>query len=63
MSKTTEISGDKQLRAYATKIKKWVETIDQPVAERFPFAISIARLTSIKSLCQDRATAPQFALY
>jgi hypothetical protein len=62
-SKTTEISGDKQLRAYATKIKKWLKTVEELHTAKFIFAISITRLTSIKSLCQDTVAAAQFALY
>jgi hypothetical protein len=38
--------------AYATKIKKLVETAKQLRTENFRLALPIARLTSIKSLCQ-----------
>lgn len=57
------MSDDKSLRAYATKIKKWVETAKQLSTENIIFAIPITRLTSIKSLCQDEIAAEQFALY
>ncbi|MBE9184769.1 hypothetical protein IQ270_08610 [Microcoleus sp. LEGE 07076] len=46
----------------ANKIKKWVKTAKE--AETTVFAISITRLTSIKSLCaDDRTAAEKFALY
>jgi len=49
--------------AYATKIKKLVETAKQLRTENFRLALPITRLTSIKSLCQDEVAAEQFALY
>ncbi|MEG5059228.1 hypothetical protein QUB60_14545 [Microcoleus sp. A2-C5] len=46
----------------ANKIKKWVQTAKE--VEKTRFAISITRLTSIKSLCtEDRVAAEKFALY
>lgn len=45
----------------ATKIKKLVKTAKE--VEKTRFAISITRLTSIKSLCTDRVAAEKFALY
>jgi hypothetical protein len=49
--------------AIANKIKKWVETAQELSDDSFRFAISITRLTSIKSLCQDGIAAAQFGLY
>ncbi|QIR41857.1 hypothetical protein HCG51_34845 (plasmid) [Tolypothrix sp. PCC 7910] len=49
--------------AYATKIKKLVETAKELRTENFRLALPITRLTSIKSLCQDEVAAEQFALY
>lgn len=49
--------------AFATKIKKWVETGKKLSTENIIFAIPITRLTSVKSLCQDEVAAEQFALY
>ncbi|TAE62984.1 MAG: hypothetical protein EAZ86_29875 [Oscillatoriales cyanobacterium] len=49
------------LTPIATKIKKWVQTAKE--LEKTRFAISITRLTSIKSLCTDRVAAEKFALY
>ncbi|MBD2303018.1 hypothetical protein [Nostoc sp. FACHB-190] len=49
--------------AYATKIKKWVETAKELRTENFRLALPITRLTSIKSLCHDEIAAEQFALY
>lgn len=49
--------------ANAAKIKKWVETAKQLRTEKNIFALTITRLTSIKSLCQDERAAEQFALY
>ncbi len=57
------MSDDKLLRAHASKIKKWVETVKQLQTENFTLAIPITRLTSIKSLCQDEVAAEHFALY
>ena len=52
----------KKQTATANKIKKWVQTAKE--AEQGRFAISITRLTSIKSICQqDEIAAEQFALY
>ncbi len=45
----------------ANKIKKWVQTAKEAKENRF--AISITRLTSIKSLCTDRVAAEKFAIY
>jgi 3-dehydroquinate synthase class II len=46
----------------ANKIKKWVQTAKE--VEKTRLAISITRLTSIKSLCtEDRVAAEKFALY
>jgi|GEM_PF-4949833 len=45
----------------APKIKKWVQTAKE--AEKTAFAISITRLTSIKTLCADRIAAEKFAFY
>ncbi|WP_293337290.1 hypothetical protein [Microcoleus sp. CAWBG58] len=45
----------------ATKIKKWVQTAKE--AEKTRLAISITRLTSIKSLCTEQVAAEKFALY
>ncbi|MEG4802840.1 hypothetical protein QUB63_12265 [Microcoleus sp. ARI1-B5] len=42
----------------ATKIQKWVQTAKE--AKETRFAISITRLTSIKSLCADRVAAEKF---
>ncbi len=51
----------KKQTATANKIKKWVQTAKE--AEQGRFAISITRLTSIKSICQqDEIAAEQFAL-
>jgi hypothetical protein len=49
--------------AIATKIKKWAQTVQQLQTEDKIFAISITRLTSVKSLCQDETAAQRFALY
>ena len=49
--------------AIAAKIKKWVQTAQQLQTEDRILAISITRLTSLKSLCQDETAAQQFALY
>ena len=45
----------------ANKIKKWIQTTKEVETARF--AISITRLTSIKSLCTDEVAAEKFALY
>ncbi|HLO49765.1 MAG TPA: hypothetical protein VK211_15220, partial [Kamptonema sp.] len=45
----------------ANKIKKWIQTTKE--IENSRFAISITRLTSIKSLCADKIAAEKFALY
>jgi hypothetical protein len=50
-------------RAIATKIKKWLETVRELNEKDHPWAISITRLTSVKSLCQDEDAAKQFALF
>jgi hypothetical protein len=50
-------------KAIATKIKKWLSTVNELNTQSYPFAISITRLTSLKSLCQDEAAAKQFALF
>lgn len=49
--------------AIANKIKKWLKTIKELQDKSRVFAISITRLTSIKSLCDDAAAAHNFALY
>jgi hypothetical protein len=49
-------------KAIATKIKKWLSTVRELNTQSYPSAISITRLTSLKSLCQDEAAAKQFAL-
>jgi hypothetical protein len=49
-------------KAIATKIKKWLSTVRELNNQSYPSAISITRLTSLKSLCQDEAAAKQFAL-
>lgn len=49
--------------AYATKIKKLVETAKQLRTENFRLALPITRLTSFNCLCQDEVAAEQFALY
>jgi hypothetical protein len=49
--------------AYATKIKKLVETAKQLRTENFRLALPITRLTSFNCLCQDEVAAQQFALY
>jgi hypothetical protein len=49
-------------KAIATKIKKWLTTVHELNTQSYPFAISITRLTSLKSLCQDEAAAKHFAL-
>ncbi len=52
----------KKQTATANKVKKWVQTAKE--AEKARFAISITRLTSIKSICQqEQIAAEQFALY
>jgi len=51
------------MKAIATKIKKWVETVKELRSDKFRLSISITRLTSIKSLCQDQVAAQNFALY
>jgi hypothetical protein len=50
-------------KAIATKIKKWLEVIRELNTQSYPSAISITRLTSIKSFCQDQAAAQKFALF
>ena len=45
----------------ANKIKKWIQTAKEAEATRF--AISITRLTSIKSICTDKIATEEFALY
>lgn len=50
-----------QQLAIANKIKKWIKTTNE--VEKARFAISITRLTSIKSLCADEVAAEKFALY
>lgn len=45
----------------ANKIKKWIQTTKE--LENSRFAISITRLTSIKSLCADIVASNKFALY
>lgn len=49
-------------KAIATKIKKWLAAVHELNTQSYPSAISITRLTSLKSLCQDEAAAKQFAL-
>jgi hypothetical protein len=50
-------------KAVATKIKKWLEVVRELNEQEHPWAISITRLTSVKSLCQDEAAAQKFALF
>lgn len=57
MSSTTE---DTKI---ANILKKWLKTVQELKAEKTRLAISITRLTSIKSLCRNRKAAEQFALY
>jgi hypothetical protein len=50
-------------KAIATKIKKWLEAVRELNEGKSRYAISITRLTSIKSFCQDEDAAKQFALF
>ncbi len=50
-------------KVIAAKIKKWLETVRELNTQKYSFAISITRLTSLKSLCQDETAAKQFGLY
>jgi hypothetical protein len=52
---------NKQQRATANKIKKWIQATKE--VEKTRFAIPITRLTSIKSLCVDEVATEKFALY
>lgn len=49
--------------AIAAKIKKWIETVQELQSKDFRWAIQITRLTSIKSLCQEKRAAEEFALF
>jgi regulation of enolase protein 1 (concanavalin A-like superfamily) len=50
-------------KAIATKIKKWLEAVRELNEGKSRYAISITRLTSIKSFCQDESASQQFALF
>jgi hypothetical protein len=50
-------------KVIAAKIKKWLEAVRELNTQTYPSAISITRLTSLKSLCQDESAAKQFGLY
>ncbi|BDA71541.1 unknown protein [Calothrix sp. PCC 7716] len=62
-SAQSTISDIKLLRAHSTKIKKWVETVKELQSDKYSISISITRLISIKSLCQDEGAARHFGLY
>ncbi len=49
--------------AIATKIKKWLTTVQELKTEKRRVSFPITRLTSIKSLCQDQKAAGTFALH
>jgi hypothetical protein len=56
------MTSKRQQTATANKIKKWLEVAKQLHLDPPIFAIPITRLTSIKSLCQEREAAQQFAV-
>jgi hypothetical protein len=50
-------------KAIATKIRKWLEVVQDLNTQRQRFAVPITRLTSIKSFCQNETAAQKFALF
>ncbi|MEM9539242.1 MAG: hypothetical protein AAGA60_06975 [Cyanobacteria bacterium P01_E01_bin.42] len=48
---------------FARKIKKWLDAINQLRNSDLGLALPITRLTSIKSLCQDKTATHAFALH
>ena len=59
----TIVQSDRVRASFANKIKKWLDTVDRLRNSELVLALPITRLTSIKSLCQERKAARSFALY